>query len=153
FGGVNAGDDVNNFEANATNLTGPGKEATVVTTNQGGEAEVCTLADVCGNNFSSSQKAGSFQSFRAGMTVAPPSAPNAGNVLISEGQSRVQEFDGEGHFIRMFGWDVVASGPNQVREPQTLSIVASGGTYTLTFEGQTTGALPYNATASEIENE
>lgn len=42
----------------------------------------------------------------------------------------------------------VTSGVNEV---QTLGVDATGGTYTLTFNGQTTAALAYNADASAIE--
>ena len=35
-------------------------------------------------------------------------------------------------------------------EVQTLTVNATGGTFKLTFEGQTTAALPFNATSSEV---
>jgi len=36
-------------------------------------------------------------------------------------------------------------------EVQQLTVSASGGTFTLTFDGQTTAALPANATATQVE--
>ncbi len=43
------------------------------------------------------------------------------------------------------------SGPRS--EVQTISVTGSptGGTYTLTFTGQTTAAIPYNATAAQVK--
>lgn len=37
-------------------------------------------------------------------------------------------------------------------EIQTLTVDASGGTYTITFNGETTSALAYNATANTVQN-
>jgi hypothetical protein len=155
FTGVSAGDDITELGTNDASLTGPGKEAKNVTIQQGGEAEVCTLADVCADaeSFAQSDRAGSFQSFSATLAVAPPGAPNAGNVIVGDGKRRVQEFSPDGEFIRLWGWDVVHSGPNQNREPQLIGVSASGGTFTLTFEGQTTGPIAYNAPAATIEAE
>lgn len=41
-----------------------------------------------------------------------------------------------------------------VRDVQTLSITGSpaGGSFTMTFGGQTTAAIPYNATAAQVED-
>jgi len=75
----------------------------------------------------------------------------AGDVYVSEGtNNRVSVFSGAGTFIRMFGRNVVASGPddNLNGEVQSLKIVATSGTFSLSFGAQTTGALPYNVPAS-----
>lgn len=39
-----------------------------------------------------------------------------------------------------------------VNEVQKIAVVAKAGTFTLTFDGQTTGAINYNATSSDIES-
>lgn len=50
----------------------------------------------------------------------------------------------------VFNQTVPAAGTNEV---QTVTVTGSptGGTYTLTFSGQTTGAIVYNATASAVQ--
>lgn len=48
--------------------------------------------------------------------------------------------------------DVYVGTPNTTEEVQTLTITgATGGTYTLTFDGETTSALAYNANAAAIQ--
>ena len=69
---------------------------------------------------------------------------------------RVQQFDASGEFIRMWGYDVVASGEDDkplANEVQAVTIRAVSGTFNLEFAGETTASLPYNATAGEIEAE
>ena len=47
------------------------------------------------------------------LAVAPAGAPNAGNVIAADpGNQRVEEFSANGEFIRAFGFDVVAAGPD-----------------------------------------
>lgn len=45
---------------------------------------------------------------------------------------------------------VPAAGTNEV-ERATITGTPTGGTYTLTYSGQTTTAIPYNATASQVQ--
>lgn len=51
------------------------------------------------------------------------------------------------------GCNIVADGPANA-ETQTVTINGSptGGTFTLTFDGQTTGAIAYNATAAAVKS-
>jgi hypothetical protein len=69
---------------------------------------------------------------------------DTGEVYVSDaGNSRVNVYEGDGTFLRSFGYDVVQSGPDQVAAPseqQQLTVKASGGEFSLFFEGQTTGA-------------
>jgi hypothetical protein len=66
--------------------------------------------------------------------------------------NRIQQFDSEGNFIRAWGFDVVASGPDQNgNEIQTLTVRATAGQFTLTFGGETTGDIESNASATEVE--
>jgi hypothetical protein len=52
----------------------------------------------------------------------------------------------------MIGGDVISTGP-ATSEVQTITITGTptGGTYTLTFDGETTGNIAYNANAAAIE--
>lgn len=47
----------------------------------------------------------------------------------------------------VFHWAEINDGRNKV---QSLTIDATGGTFTITFNGQTTSALPYNAPATAV---
>lgn len=46
-------------------------------------------------------------------------------------------------------WDTVSRGLN---ETVTITVTATGGTFTITFGGQATGALAYNASAATVED-
>jgi hypothetical protein len=47
----------------------------------------------------------------AGIAAMPPGAANAGNVFVVDpGNRRLQEFTAAGAFVRLWGWDVVATG-------------------------------------------
>lgn len=93
----------------------------------------------------------------AGLTLAPPGAPNAGNVLVTEEQgSRISEFSPAGSFVRAFGFGVVNVGPSKTEgtasDVQLLTIAAGAGTFKLRFEEETTAALPYDATSEEVRS-
>lgn len=69
----------------------------------------------------------------------------------------VRVFSATGSLLRSFGYDAVATGPDDsaVDEQQKLTINATGGTYELsccTSSGPTTMPLPYNASAQEVED-
>ncbi|MFL5844278.1 MAG: hypothetical protein ACJ762_06250 [Solirubrobacteraceae bacterium] len=79
---------------------------------------------------------------------------DTGDVYVSDiGFNRVQEFTSSGGFVRAFGVDVVSSGvgnnPAQAAK-QTLTVSATAGSYRLTFQGQTTSDLAFDATAATI---
>lgn len=78
-----------------------------------------------------------------------------GDVYVADrGNNRIQVFDEDGNFLEAWGFDVVASGVDDeplVDEVQRITIKASAGTFTLTYGGNTTPALPFNATAAEVE--
>ncbi len=81
---------------------------------------------------------------------------DTGDVYVSDrGNSRVNVYAGDGAFLRSFGYDVVESGPDQVTGPdehQKLTVKASGGRFSLLFEGETTGATGMGklATGSKV---
>lgn len=74
--------------------------------------EVCTVAADCqaGVTGSAGGELGSSVG-RLYLAVAPPGAPNAGNVLVADpGNRRGQEFSSGGAFVRTFGFDVAGPG-------------------------------------------
>ena len=76
--------------------------------------------------------------------------------VADPGNARIDQFAQDGTFIRAFGWNVVASGPGKVttglsNEVQTLTLKATTGTYTLSFEGEPSAAIPFDATAAEVQ--
>jgi hypothetical protein len=64
---------------------------------------------------------------------------------------RIQEFTSSGSFVRAFGKDVVLSGSAQADEQQLLTVNASAGQFKLTFAGNTTLDIPFNAAAAEVQ--
>jgi hypothetical protein len=152
FGGVYAGDDMNEFNIEANALSGPGKSATIRTTQQGGAPEVCTPSDVCRTSPPYREDGGAISGYGSSVGVAPEGAPNAGNIFVAESKARVEEFGPGGNFIRAFGYGVIASGPDKQTDEQTMRVYAEGGTYKLTFEGQTTPAIGYEASPATVES-
>jgi hypothetical protein len=73
--------------------------------------------------------------------------PRTGNIFVGGGNRRIDEFTPWGTFIKAFGTDV---SPGPVNERQEIRIRATGGTFNLTFEGSTTGDLPFDATDVEV---
>ena len=57
---------------------------------------------------------------------------------------RIQQFSANGTPKRLWGIDVVASGPGNSDEIQAVQIKAGGGTFTLTFGGETTVPLAFS---------
>jgi hypothetical protein len=89
-----------------------GGDAFVAETTAGATGSgVCTAADVCQAG-EPTGAAGAIDG-PTDIAVAPSGAPNAGNVLVADfPDSRVDEFTPTGAFIRAFGYDVVAAGPD-----------------------------------------
>ena len=85
-----------------------------------GGLETCSTADLCktaapgqtGGALGETSSYGAL--FRGRLAVVPVGAPNEGNVVLADpGNQRVQEFTSSGVFVRAFGFDVVASGPDE----------------------------------------
>ncbi len=79
-----------------------------------------------------------------------------GNVYVfDKAFFRVQVFTSQGVFVRSFGQDVVngAGGENKPAQPekQTLTVDATAGQYKLTFQGQTTADLDFDASAATVQ--
>jgi hypothetical protein len=82
----------------------------------------------------------------------------SGNVYAVDGaannaNNRIVEFNSSGGFLRAFGADVVASGPDQANEIQAVDVNAASGNFTLTFNGQTTGTIAATAGAATVQAE
>jgi hypothetical protein len=80
---------------------------------------------------------------------------STGDVYVADnGNNRIQQFTEDGEFVRAWGYDVVASGGNDkplVDEVEAVKIRATSGVFTLSYEGQTTAPLAYNATPAAVE--
>jgi hypothetical protein len=79
---------------------------------------------------------------------------STGNLYIADRQNhRIQEFTENGAFLQAWGFDVVESGVDNkpfVDEVQRITVRAVAGTFTLTYGGQTTAPLAYNASAAAV---
>ncbi len=172
YGGTLTGDDFTVWNVDIGHLTGNTVTGRVETLVDGGGLEVCDAAngDVChtnewnfgGRDTSPSPVQGAFTG-SASLSLAPTTAPNAGNVLVADSiYQRVNEFTPTGAFIRAFGWDVNAHGTNNssVNEQQQLTINATGGKFSLSFPdipnfggGFTPGPITGAIGTGEVTNE
>lgn len=158
FQGKFVGVNVPQLVADGTNLisaAGQTATVTVTTTQEGGGGgftgfESCTEAQFC--------KAGSSSGTTGGALSSPQGIAinqTTGNLYVSnQGRLRIEQFDAQGNFIRAFGQDVVASGPGNspaTSAKQTLTVDATEGQFKLTFRGQTTADLAFNASAAEVD--
>jgi len=156
------------FSGDGQFLWAIGKDAIVaspsVDTDLGNVFEVCTHSPDCkapvvgtkGGEFGAggvNTSSGGGNGVAVVPTDAGGPAPNAGNVLVTDlSNRRVQEFEPDGSFVRAFGADVVppgSAGNVATGERQTLTVGAAAGTFRLTFNGQTTVALPFDAPAAD----
>jgi len=74
--------------------------------------------------------------------------------VVDSGNHRIQRSDALGTFLSTWGRDVVRSGaPGNVpvNERQTVTRVATGGTFTLSFSGQTTAPVAFDADATALQ--
>jgi hypothetical protein len=70
---------------------------------------------------------------------------NIGDTYVAdEANNRIERFDFAGNFISAWGKDTIAA---VVNERQRVSIEATAGTYTLSFNGSTTTPIPYSSTS------
>ena len=93
--------------------------------------------------------AGKFNRPRASRSTTPAATSTSSTARTSESSSSPRAAPSS----RAWGFDVVASGEDDkpfANEVQRIQIKASSGTFKLNFAG-TTPALPYNATATEVE--
>jgi hypothetical protein len=72
-----------------------------------------------------------------------------GHLYVSDfGNRRIDEFTPWGEFAMAFGWDVA---PGAVNETQEVRVRAAGGQFKLSFEGEQTASLPFDASAAEVQ--
>jgi len=79
---------------------------------------------------------------------------NANLYVADLGQNRIEQLNAAGRFVRAWGYDVVASGPDNkpfANETDEVRIRATSGTFSLRFGGEETGQLPFDASASAVE--
>ena len=139
--------------AGTTPLSGGAASATVRTINPGADTtgfENCKVSAGC--------KAGIASSLGGGFSGAYGIAvqQSTGNLFIAnKSLQRVDVFTATGIFIRSFGLDVVAAGKtgDAPARPakQSLTVNASGGQLKLSFQGQTTADLDFDASAAEVQ--
>jgi DNA-binding beta-propeller fold protein YncE len=75
--------------------------------------------------------------------------PVTGHIYVSElNNPRISEFTAWGQFVKAWGWDVA---PGAVDEEQEVRVRASEGQFKLSFEGDSTPDLAFDASAAEVE--
>lgn len=104
--------------------------------------EICTVADTCRSGLDSGANGG------IGTTSAATGAEIAVDqdtgivYLFDEGNHRISVYSGEGTFLRSFGYDVVASGPDDSGTGYEVCIVANGDVCKAGTAGTGIGQLP-----------
>jgi hypothetical protein len=160
FGGFLGGTDLPLIGADGSGLTGAPADVSAYTIVAGRIGyEVCepALGDVCqgfaGGEFENGQR-----TYQGSLDGGTDLDQTTGEIYAAN-DGRVSVFSATGHFLRAFGPDVVAEGPNDssIDEVQKLSVTATGGTFTLNFHGgligeHVTAPIPYNASPSVIES-
>lgn len=114
-----------------TDLTSGASTLTMdLTYNANGSAATLTLPTIDVSNGTEGGTAATLATFASGTFIETQSAQNS--------QIKIDDYS-----------------PTAVAEEQTLTptIAPTSGTYTLTFEGQTTGSISYAATAAQIQTE
>ncbi len=98
--------------------------------------QICTVASQC--------TAGAASGIGGGLSS--PSAvavdQDTGDLYVTDpGNYRIDVYSGDGTFLRSFGYNVVASGPDKASGPserQQLTVEADGGNFSLSFRGKAT---------------
>ncbi len=81
-------------------------------------------------------------------TGVGPASP--GDVYVAdENNNRIERFDSNGNFVSAWGKDTIAS---SINERQRIVLTeATAGSYTLSFDGSTTGPIPYSSGSGEVQ--
>ena len=86
-----------------------------------------------------------------------------GHLFVADtGNSRVKEFDAWGQLLRIWGWNVVASGPDDKparNEKQEATVSAAEGAYEISYfdpytghNNETTGSIPFGAGPAAVQS-
>jgi NHL repeat-containing protein len=133
FIGVLAGTDVSEMTADTSGLSGSPRTVGVFTAENGSggggsDFEVCTVASLCG---AGAATGGNGTTAGNGALNQPQSVAvdnDTGNVYVSDrGNRRIDEYEGDGTFIRSFGWDVDADEPGTGYEVCPAANVCKAG--------------------------
>jgi hypothetical protein len=161
-GNVYVADSENNrvdvFDSNGKFLRAWGLDVVAYGPDDGGEAspEICIAAngDICKAATPPAGVIAAGGSLRLPQGIAINQT--TGNVYVSSQTNlRVDEFDENGNFIRAFGRGVVKKGPDNQpggAEVQTITVKGDSGTFSLSFGGESTVPLAYNASAASVES-
>jgi hypothetical protein len=119
--------------------------------------EICTVAADCKRGILSTTANGGHLSANNAVGGGVAINQSTGHVYVVENgfpsSRRISQFDANGSFIRTWGWDVnVVGGPNDTSEEQTVTVDATGGTFTLTYSGQTTAPIAFDADAATVQS-
>lgn len=157
---------VQQFEADGTFIRTWGYDVATAASpdNTGTGFEICTSLCKAGTTGGLGGQLATSSSNSTGLAVVPAGPTNAGNVIVADpGNRRIQEFSPTGSWVRAWGWDVVQPGGtgeviNQINEHQAVTVDTesffnglTGGTFTLTFEGQTTAPIAYDASGDAVD--
>ncbi len=149
-------------------LSGGAATASTYTTVRGGYGfEICSPAsgDECTNSNGGaapdspqfSHQAGLAGSLSSPKRIAVDQA--SGEVYVSN-MSRIEAYSASGRFLRAWGQDVVASGPDDSAGPdetKSITVTADGGTFTLGYRptfnatAERTPPIPFDATPAAVE--
>ena len=115
-----AGTNVEQIQGDPTGLYGGGATIEVTTQTQGsGEFQICTVAASClsGTETGAANEGDNAKNGSLGHPQSIAVDDYTGNVYVSDRDGRrISEYDGEGTFIRSFGWGVDASEPGEEYE-------------------------------------
>lgn len=119
--------------------------------------ELCTTTSTCQQGAAAGPDAGRISGWIGSDPAIDPSAP-PGTIYVPDSgvNLRVSKFAttiaggqlSAVTFLKAFGWDVA---PGPVDEEQEIRVRATAGQFTLSFGGDTTTDLPFNASAAEVE--
>ena len=116
-------------------------DGTATTEDTGTGFELCKVASECKAGVGSGENG----ALDHPQSVAVDS--DTGDVYVSDRNNRrIDEYEGDGTFVRAFGWNVI-----KTDEVQAVTVAATSGDFTLSFQGEATGELEATAEASEVE--
>jgi hypothetical protein len=155
FIGALADTNVGFMSGSATGLTPTGSLAFLVPQPAEGAAnfEKCVVAADCKSGITHPDpRPGGLLNSPQGVAVNQAT----GDVYVTnQGAQRVEQFSSTGVWKRAWGRDVVRPGMPGDKPPasavRTVTVDATAGSFTLSFKGQTTGDLAFNAPAATVQ--